>query len=263
MKYAKRLAVLTFTILIATVVDAQVKNADTMIHKLFISLKNKDEKAFITLYPNGQQMASLMRGMMETMFKSEEMQKMMAMDEKSKNMNIDSLISAQISQVTKPEAQAEMQKSFGKSFQDIIEKGEKKGVAWSGAQLVSYTLDSSDQAGGDQEAKMFAGAGIKNLKGVIDFKAGGADYQMNFDKVLYIPSEGGWFGGEFKQVIKKGESFVVENEGNGPPPPQEALEDEYRPKTETKTKVKTDGNKTKAKTKTPITKSKTKTKSKA
>ncbi|HEX8314032.1 MAG TPA: hypothetical protein VF609_03520 [Flavisolibacter sp.] len=256
MKHIKRLIFLFAFAFAVTTGNAQIKSADSIINKLFTSLRNKDEKAFITLYPNGQQMASLMRGMMETMFKSEEMQKMMAMDEKSKNMNIDSLINAQISQVTKPEAQAEMQKSFGKSFQDIIEKGEKKGVNWSGAQLVSYTLDSSAQAGDDQEAKMFAGAGIKNLKGVIDFKASGTDYQMNFDKVLYIPSEGGWFGGEFKQVIKKGESFALEQSADA------AATDSATtaPESKMKTKAKTNGSKIKTKTKTPITKAKTKTK---
>jgi hypothetical protein len=256
MKHLKRLALLLVISFVTSTIEAQVTNADTMIHKLFAALKSKDENSFVALYPNGKQMASLMRGMMETMFKSEEMQKMMAMDEKSKNMNIDSLINAQVSQVTKPEAQAEMTKSFGKSFQEIIAKGEQKGVNWNQAQLVSYTLDTSAQVN-DEEMKMFAGAGIKNLKGVIDFKAGGTDYQMNFDKVLFIPSEGGWFGGEFKQVIKKGESFAQGGD------PEEETTTTTSTNTEVKTKTKVDGDKTKTKTKTPAGKAKTKTKTKA
>ena len=260
MKYINRLALFVIISFVTTSVSAQVKTADSMVHKLFGSLKNKDEKSFTSLYPNGQQMASLMRGMMESMFKSEEMQKMMAMDEKSKNLNVDSLIDAQLAQVTKPEAQAEMQKSFAKNFQEIVEKGENKGVNWSDAQLVSFTLDSTAQVD-DEEMKMFARSGVKNLKGVIDFRAGGTDYQMNFDKVLYIPSEGGWFGGEFKQVIKKGESFT--NEKAVALPDESMEERDARLKAETKTKVKTDGNKTKSKTKTPTTKTKTKTKTKA
>ena len=256
MKHIKRLVFLVAISLAAAVSQAQVSTPDAMVQKLFASLRNKDEQSFVALYPNGKQMASLMRGMMETMFKSEEMQKMMSMDEKSKNMNIDSLIDAQISQVTKPEAQAEMAKSFAKNFQEIIEKGEKKGVNWSQAQLVSYKLDSTSQVA-DQEMKMFAGAGIKNLKGVIEFNAGGTDYQMNFDKVLFIPTEGGWFGGEFKQVIKKGESFAADV------PETELLTDSAvteSAKPATKTKTKTSGNKVKTKTKTPATNTKTKTK---
>jgi hypothetical protein len=253
MKHIKRLAFLLAISFATSAAEAQVSNADTMINKLFTALKNKDENAFVALYPNGKQMTTMMRGMMEQMFKSEEMQKMMSMDEKSKNMNIDSLINAQLSQLSKPETQAEMQKSFGKSFQEIVEKGEKKGINWSEAQLVSYTLDSSAKAD-DAEMKMFAGSGIKNLQGVIDFKAGATDYQMNFEKVLFIPSEGGWFGGEFKQVIKKGESFAQEDDKT------EVAIEEAEPKVESKTKVKTDGTKTKVKAKTPAAKTKTKTK---
>jgi hypothetical protein len=254
MKHIKRLILFLAVSFAATTASAQVSTPDSMIHKLFASLKNKDENSFLALYPTGKQMGNLIRSMMETMFKSEEMQKMMAMDEKSKNMNIDSLINAQITQATKPETQAEMQKKFGETYSSIIEKGEKKGVNWGNAKLVSFTMDSTAEAD-DEEMKMFAGSGIKNLKGVIDFTSGGTEYQMNFDKVLFIPSEGGWFGGEFKEVIKKGESFA---QGNS--------DDENNvvaPKEEIKTKTKTDGNKTKTKTKTPAGKTKTKTKAKA
>lgn len=260
MKHIKRLAFLFPLSLFASAASAQVSSPDSMIHHLFNSIKNKDEKAFVTLYPNTQQMNKLVRGMMETMFKSEEMQKMMAMDEKAKNMNIDSLIDVQLAQMNKPETQAEMQKSYGESFRSIIDKGEKKGVNWSQAQLVSFTIDTTANTG-DEEMRMFAGSGIKAMKGVIDFRAGGTDYQMNYDKVLYIPSERGWFGGEFKQVIKKGESFA--QEGSDDQTGDTSTTTTTTAPTESKTKVKTDGNKTKVKTKTPAAKTKTKTKAKA
>jgi|GEM_PF-5043346 len=251
MKHIKRLAFLFTLSLFASAASAQVSNADSMIHRLFSSLKNKDEKSFVTLYPNTQQMNKLVRGMMETMFKSEEMQKMMAMDEKAKNMNIDSLIEVQMAQMNKPETQAQMQKSYGETFRSIIEKGEKKGVNWSQAQLVSYTIDSAANAN-DEEMRMFAGSGIKAIKGVIDFRAGGTDYQMNYDKVLYIPSENGWFGGEFKQVIKKGESFALEG-----------TDDHMDSDSTTTMDTAPAESKTKVKTKTPAGKTKTKTKAKA
>jgi hypothetical protein len=263
MKHLRRLVLLLAVSLFTASADAQVSNIDTMIHKLFTTLKQKDEASFVALYPNGTQMANLVKGMLETVFKSEEMQKMLAMDEKSKNMNIDSLVNAQVSQMNKPETQAEMKKAFAKNFQDIIEKGEKKGVNWSQAQLVSYTLDSTSDAS-DEEMKMFAGAGVKNLRGVISFNSGGTDYEMNFDKILRIPTEGGWFGGELKQVIKKGESFtVIEGVNNEFTAADTTVATVSTPETATKTKTKTDGNKTKTKTKTPANKTKTKTKAKA
>ena len=256
MKHIRRLAFLFASLFFATTINAQVSSADMMIQKLFTTLKNKDEKSFVALSPNAKQMGGLVRSIMETMFKSPEMKNMMAMDEKSKNMNIDSLIDAQVSQVTKPETQAEMEKSYAKNFNETIEKGEKKGVNWSQSKFVSVQMDSTADIG-DEEMKMFAGAGIKNLKGVIDFNSAGTDYQMNFDKVLFIPTEGGWFGGEFKQVIKKGESFAAET------PDKDVEADTITTETKkpaAKTQTKTDSNKTKTKTKTPATKTKTKTK---
>ena len=255
MKKLKCLIAFTALLFASTTVQSQVRNADTIVHKLFAALKNKDEATFLALYPTGKQMGNLVKGMLETMFKSEEMKQMMAMDEKSKNMNIDSLVDVQVSQMNKPETQAEMQKGFSKNFSDIIEKGEKKGVNWSQAQITTYTLDSISGVD-DEDMKMFGGSGIKNLKGVIDFRSAGTDYQMNFDKILFIPSETGWFGGEFKEVIKKGESFAQEKSGD-------AEGNAAEPSAEVKTKTKTESDKTKTKTKTPTSKTKTKTKAKA
>ncbi|MDQ6610683.1 MAG: hypothetical protein M3Y85_12770, partial [Bacteroidota bacterium] len=139
MKHSKVFIFLAAICLSTASAIAQVSNQDTMINKLFASLKAKDEKAFVALYPNASQFGKMMRVMMEGMLKSEQMQKMMAADEKSKNMNIDSLINTEVGKMNKPEVFAEMQKKFGKSFQKIIEAGEKKGVNWSAAKLVSYT----------------------------------------------------------------------------------------------------------------------------
>ena len=44
-------------------VDAQVTNADTMVHKIFAVLKAKDAKAYVALYPNKEQMVRLLQKM--------------------------------------------------------------------------------------------------------------------------------------------------------------------------------------------------------
>lgn len=46
---------------------AQVPNPDTMVHKIFAVLKNKDEKGFVTLYPNAEQMTKLMGRIMSSL----------------------------------------------------------------------------------------------------------------------------------------------------------------------------------------------------
>lgn len=205
MKFPKALTLILAFNLSVSCANAQVSSPDTMIHKLFATLKAKDEKAFVALYPTGAQFGRMMRGMMEGLLNSEQMKQMMAMDPKSKDLNIDSLINTEVDKMSKPEVFADMQKSFGKKFQDIIEQGEKKGVKWNTAKLVTYTTDTT--AAVSQEMEMFKASGIKNMKGVIDFTAGDSAYQMSFDKLIFIPAEGGWFGGEFDEVIRKGESF--------------------------------------------------------
>jgi len=252
----KLISILAFCFLLQQA-QAQVSNPDTMIHKMFATLKAKDEKAFVALYPNASQFGKMMRVMMEQMLKSEAMQQMMAMDEKSKNMNVDSLINTEVAKLNNPEVFAEMEKKFSKSFQKIIEKGESKGVDWKEARLVSYTMDSVSLD--EENIEMFKGSGIRNIKGVIDFRSGDSAYQMSFDKIVYLPADGGWFGGEFPQLVRQGESLAADFDtdievGEDSLVAVDTIETQFPPKKVTKSKTKT---------KTPATKTKTKTKTSA
>jgi hypothetical protein len=156
--------------------------------------------------------------------------------------------------MSKPEVFGEMQKSFGKKFKEAIEKGEKKGVNWSAAKLVTYTTDTTGDV--TPEMEMFKSSGIKNLKGVIDFTAGDSAYQMSFDKLIYIPAEGGWFGGEFEQVIRKGESFAPSQDEREMATKDTMLME--APKTKKPIRTSPTGIKTKGKTTSPARKPTTK-----
>jgi hypothetical protein len=252
MKSTKRIILLIAVSFFINTSYAQVSNADSMIHKIFAALKAKDEKAFVALYPNAKQFGSFMRTMMEKMMKSEQMQQMMAADEKSKNMNIDSLITTEVDKLTSPEGFAKMEKEFAKTYQNIIEKGENKGVNWPDATLTSFTIDSA--AGLGDELQMLGDVGFKAMKGVIDFRSAGKDYHMNFDKIMFIPSEGGWYGGEFPQLGLKSESLdeIIDE------PQPDSVAVTPKAKTKTKSKTKTSSTKTKTKTKTPARKPTTK-----
>ncbi|MDB5209052.1 MAG: hypothetical protein JWR72_4127, partial [Flavisolibacter sp.] len=118
----------------------------------------------------------------------------------------------------------------------------KKGVNWSTAKLVTYTTDTTSDV--TPEMEMFKSSGIKNLKGVIDFTAGDSAYQMSFDKLIYIPAESGWFGGEFEQVVRKGEPFMHDEEVSSEQ--LREIEKGLKPTTDTKPPAKT---KAEAKTK--------------
>jgi hypothetical protein len=186
-------------------VHAQVSSPEAMVRKVFATLQAKDQQAFVALYPNAEQFGRFIRQIMQKTFQSEEMKAMMAQDEKAKNLNIDSLIGAQVAAATSSAAIAEMQKQFGQIFQRIIEKGEKKGVNWSNATLTGFTIDSSDAGNGNDPSQP---VNVKSVKGVIDFTSGGQAYQLAFDKMLYMPAENSWFGADFPQLARKGESLA-------------------------------------------------------
>lgn len=232
--------------------QAQQTTPDALVQRLFATLQAKDENAYVKLYPNGQQMGRMVRGLMEQMFQSEEMKAAMAADPAAKNLNLDSLVNAQVSQMSTPEAETKMREKFADNHKKVIDQGQKRGINWSEARLTSVALDSTSGKG-DQEAQMMEKAGLKAMNAVIDFNAGGTDYQVNVEKMIYIPAEGGWFGGDLKQVVRKGEKFNSADEAGA------ATE---APKAESKTKVKTKDGETKTKTKASSGKTTTKTKSK-
>lgn len=180
-----------------------MSSADSLVQKLFASLQAKDSKAYIALAHNQQQFGQFIRNIMEKVFKSEQMQKALAADEKSKNLNVDSLISAQVAATTSEAAFGKMEEGLGQSFQRIVEEGEQKGVKWSDAKFTNYTIDSSAVA--DKDAEAYNLTGLKEAKGVIDFSVGDSAYQLAYGKLMYIESQGGWFGGEFTQIARKGE----------------------------------------------------------
>lgn len=211
MKITKPFVFLFALLATGPILHAQVKTADSLVHRIFASLKAKDEKAFVALYPNGQQFGRFMRTIMEGAMKSEQMKEVMGMDEKTKNLNIDSLIDTQVAMFMMPEMVNKMQADFVKTFQRTIEKGEQKGVNWSQAQLTGFTLDTSAVKG--DENMPFELAGLKEAKGVIDFTVGDSAYQLAFGKMMYIQSEGGWFGAEFPQLARKGESLAPDPTG--------------------------------------------------
>lgn len=259
MKSIKRIILLVAVSLFIETANAQVSNPDTMIHKIFATLKAKDEKAFVALYPNATQFGKMIRIMMEKMLNSDEMKQMMAADEKAKNLNFDSLINVEVAKLNNPEVFAEMKKSFASSFQKIIEKGVKKGVNWAEANLVNYTLDSVSLD--EEDMAMFKGSGIKNMKGVMDFTAGSTPYQMSFNKIVFLPTEGGWFGGEFPQLARKGESLEPEKEevfddAKAKAPIDTLMYNPPAEKIDSKTKTKTPASKTKTKIKTSVRKTK-------
>jgi hypothetical protein len=253
MKKRKGVLLLCFVFLSVFSVQAQVSNPDSIVRKLFATLPTNDESGFVALYPSPQQLMELVKSIMM----SDEVRKQIAMSSGDKNINMDSLVQAQLSAMAKPEVAAEMTKSFGRNFQRAVENGKAKNIDWKKARFLSYKLDTA--AAGNDEA-MLGKLGYKTLNGVIDFSVDTAMYQMQFSKIIFIPKANGWYGGEFGQIVRKGEKFAapgMETEDvtitdtvQAPEPPP--------PPAKSKTKTKSGDVKTKTKTKSPARKPGTK-----
>jgi hypothetical protein len=204
MKITRTLLLAAIALLLFRPAQSQQRSADSLVHKLFGTLQAKNKEAFVALYPNGEQFGRFMRNIMQQALGSEEVRKAMESDEKSKNMDLDSLIDAQTAMFSSPEMFMQMQRSFGDVFQKVIDKGEQKGVRWSEAKMTGFTIDSSVAV---EEGAPFQPQGLKAAKGVIQFNVGEEAYQLAFDKMFYVESEAGWFGAEFPQLARKGESL--------------------------------------------------------
>ena len=254
MKVTKRLVLCFAFVAAGQLLHAQVKTADSLVHRIFATLQNKDEKAFVALYPNGQQFSRFMRTIMEAAMKSDQMKEMMNMDS-TKRFNVDSIINVQVEMFSRPEMAQQMQAQFAKTFQQVIEKGEKKGVNWSQAKLTSFSIDSSAVKGDENMPVDFSG--LKEAKGVIDFTVGDSAYQLAFTKMMYIESEGGWFGAEFSQLARKGESLAPDPSAEDDEEDADAMMEEApapKPAAKAKAPAKKPAAKPKAKTQAPAKK---------
>lgn len=238
----------------ASFAQAQITNVDTFMHRFFTTLKTNDKQAFIALYPSGDQMKQIMQDAMGKMLNNEQFREQLKKE--TPGQNIDSMIKVQLDMFTSDEALKDMTKKFERSFDNAISKGENKGVVWSKATLTSYTVDTSVAA--EDEVMGLADAGYKSMKGVIDFSVADSAYQASFGEVIFMPGRG-WYGGEIKKVVHKGESLKEEEETW-----QQSGEDStFMIIDTTAYQVPKEKVKPKAKTKTPPAKTKTKTKTSA
>src|SRR5262249_52951294 len=88
----------------------------------------------------------------------------------------------------------EYKNDFHDIFKKGIEKGEKAGVDWSQAELVSYTADSIIE----KEEKVW----VSELKGRIYFNVNEKSFFLDYKNVTWM--DRGWYGATISRVDKKG-----------------------------------------------------------
>jgi hypothetical protein len=226
---------------------AQTESIDSQVQKLFSALKSKDTAAYLKLFASGRQMDQVYGLGLERLSPKEraDLKKSLKEHDLYKSLNVDSLFQSMLHQYSAPSATEKLRAEAAHKFNSVVIEGEKKGVIWLSATLNSYHLDTFEI-----NKNQIQTTGVKLLNGVIDFSSGDSSYELRFYNLTYLPLDNGWFGGEFIELIRKGESFtpdieVVEiatqtiQEVPPPPPPPPAKQKVKTPSVKTKTKTKT------------------------
>jgi hypothetical protein len=158
--------------------NAQETNKEVVVKKIFEAVKNKDEKAFLHLFPTPQGTRDFIRDIV--------MKSAPADDSAKARLMADSLLFG----MTDSMINSEMKRDFSR----YIKKGEAKSIDWSKAVLVSFTADSVMT----NETEMITAA----LSGKIYFNVGATEYYMSYDQVLWFAGKG-WYGVNIKRIDEK------------------------------------------------------------
>jgi hypothetical protein len=164
-------------IILATIQIAghsQASDKDEMIKKIFSAFKNKDEKAYIKLFPD----VATIKDFFITLSKSDTTGEM------------DQMIKASIDEMTDSSLQA----SLARDFRKYIKVSEQKGVAWNHAVFTSHNAVSLTE---NQD-----GITASKLKGKLYFTSDNKEYFIKFDDIIWFESKG-WYGVEIKRIDEK------------------------------------------------------------
>lgn len=234
MKKLHRLAFVFIVLLTGPDGRTQFATADSVVYRLFASLKTNDEQAFRALYPSVPQIVRISRRSMEKLLKkmlphsgeTKEMLLSMADDARTKdvirNMNLDSSLRVEMDSIpddiekgmNSPKGQAQFKQAFSEAFKKMRTAGESKGVHWQSAKLLSFQRDSAFSRLSKLWGELFLDENIRAVGGIIDFRSGKTRYRARVRDMFFVPEDSCWFGGEITEVIRAGETFNEANRTN-------------------------------------------------
>lgn len=171
----RTLAFATFIVIMFSLpAYAQEKSKEVMVKKIFSVLQQKNENAFIHLFPD----AVTTREFILKLYAKD----IPEGDEKK----------AQLDELTAAITDSMLLPKFTEAFRDIITAGEKKGIDWAKTKFISYQADSSFE----EESAMSV------LEGKIYFNEGDKEYFLSFNQVIWFENLG-WFGVDIDRVDEK------------------------------------------------------------
>src|SRR5215213_5229767 len=114
MKKIKVFAVLVF-LFFSIASHAQVENRDTLIQRIYLSLKNNDEKAFMKLFPSYEQIKLIVNDMIVNI----------------KDSATKAMMSKAFLQINETMYAEKISKDMAVRFRETIQKGKDKNINWS------------------------------------------------------------------------------------------------------------------------------------
>jgi hypothetical protein len=189
MKKISGLFICCLLLLFAFRTEAQIKDKDTLVQRIYRAVKNSDEQAFVKLFPDYRQIRAILDNILEKVKDSSE-RAMMAQG--FLQLNEDMYKDKMIHEITG-------------SFQKLIKQGTDKGITWS---HLAFT-------GSNVEEEILEDFGSKQLKGVIHLKDANQEYDLHFSETIWSEPEKAWFGAILRGIVKKGEPIASLDDFSG------------------------------------------------
>jgi hypothetical protein len=189
MKKCSGLCICCLVLLFAFRAEAQIKDKDTLVQRIYRSVKNTDEQAFVQLFPDYRQIRAILDNMLE----------------KVKDSTARAMMAQGFLQLNEDLYKDKMLHEITASFQKLIRQGTDKGITWS---ELAFT-------GSNVEEEILEDFGSKQLKGVIHLKDAKQEYDLHFSETIWSEPEKAWFGAILRGIVKKGEPLALLDDFSG------------------------------------------------
>jgi hypothetical protein len=166
-----------------TIAQAQEKDPDVLIQKLWTSVKNSDQDAYLRLFPGYEKTKTLLKSYYGNM-----------KDSAAKKM-----FEKYLSELTEEKFQDEMMSRVKEQFSSFQVETRNKSIDLNAMRFDSsaYEILNTDE---------MTGVEIRTLKGTIYLKNDTTTYELAFSGSLWSESEQGWYGAILDRIGKKGEN---------------------------------------------------------
>ena len=168
--------------------SAQVSNADTMVQKIFKAVKNEDDKAFKSLFPDFVQLKQMLKASYEG--------ELVGTGKNLDKQTTDSIVNMFMGFVTEEDYATEQEKLI-ENFKKFIKQGKDNKISWKNIQFKNAVTEEFNENG------------FKNLKGIIHFNNGKDNCQFSFNQVIWSGVHKGWFGATLENLMCNGKIIGV------------------------------------------------------